>query len=126
MPSFWTPCASWMAHWPTGQSLVNRPPLVYKMRSRSAHSNQPPGFTFLMESASIDARIRDRLEGLLHQTGPVFDRAGQVAAVDVVERRGELPVVLDVVDLEKDVWRDAGRISEVNSKHKLTQWAATR
>jgi hypothetical protein len=48
------------------------------------------------------------LECLLHQLWPVFQRAGHVAAVDVVEFGAVDPFVFYVVDFESDVWGDAG------------------
>lgn len=49
------------------------------------------------------------LIGLFKQGGPVFDRAGQMSDVDVIERvLRPRPLGLGIVDLELHVWRDPG------------------
>jgi len=46
---------------------------------------------------------------LIQELWPVLDGSGHVADVDEVKRMTVIPVLLDVVDEEFDVWRGARR-----------------
>lgn len=56
----------------------------------------------------MGVEVVDVLVGLLHKGGKVADGAGHHAAEDEVEGAREGPEVLNVGDLEGDVWGDAG------------------